>query len=228
MAIALGLVLAVVVVTGLTWSRHSGAQFRAVQQALGQEAPRVPQALKSAPGDGPPLSWQAAWERARAQAPDIAMQISPPGGSEGVWRIENFDRSQPTARFSLALDARTGVALFSTEWDRYPLLAQATAAGIPFHRGEFGGWNQTLLALAALGAVFSVVSGLVIWWKRRPRGSLAAPPLELVQIRHAPPWLWPVLAGLAWAMPVFGWSLGALVLLEAAMRLPGGPARSPG
>lgn len=230
-AIALGLVLAVVVVTGLTWSRHSGEQFRAVQQALGQEAPRVPKALKSAPGalgNGPPLSWQAAWERARAQSPDVAMQISAPTGSDGVWRIENFDRSQPTARFSLALDARTGAALFSAGWDRYPLLAQATAAGIPFHRGEFGLWNQALLALAALAAVFSVVSGLVMWWKRRPKGRIAAPPLDMVQLRHAPLWLWPAVAGLAWAMPVFGWSLAALVALEGAMRLPRGPARASG
>ena len=156
------------------------------------------------------------------------MQVSPPGGSDGIWRIESFDRSQPTARFSLALDARSGAALFSTEWDRYPLLAQATAAGIPLHRGEFGLWNQVLLALAALAAMFSVVSGLVMWWKRRPEGRIAAPPLDLVQLRHAPPWLWPAVAGLAWAMPVFGWSLGVLVLLEGAMRMPRGPARSPG
>lgn len=227
-AIALGLVLAVVVVTGLTWSRHSGGQFRAVQQALGQEAPRVPKALKSASGDGPHLSWQAAWEHARAQAPDVAMQISAPSGSDGVWRMENIDRSQPTARFSLALDARTGAVLFAAEWDRYPLLAQATAAGIPFHRGEFGVWNQVLLALAALAAVFSVVSGLVMWWKRRPKGRIAAPPLDMAQLRHAPLWLWPAVAGLAWAMPVFGWSLAALVVLEGAMRLPSDLAKASG
>ncbi len=227
LAIALGLVLAVVLVTGLTWSRHSGERFRTVQQALGQEAPRVPKALKSTPGDGPPLTWQAAWDQARAQSPDVAMQITAPGGSDGVWRIENFDRSQPARRFSLALDARSGAPLFRAGWDGYPLLAQATAAGIPFHRGEFGLWNQVLLALAALAAVFSVVSGVAMWWKRRPKGRLAAPPLAVAQLRRAPRWRWPVTAGLAWAMPVFGWSLVALAVLEGVMRLPLRPQAGP-
>lgn len=224
-AIALGLVLATVLVTGLTWSRHSGEQFRAMQQALGQEATKPPKSLTSAPGDGPPLSWQAAWDRARANAPGIAMQITAPKGPDGVWRIENFDRSQPTGRFNLVLDARTGTTLFSTGWDRYPLLAQATAVGIPFHRGEFGVWNQALLALAALAAIFSVVSGFVMWWQRRPHGRIAAPPLDAAQVRQAPLWLWPLLAGLAYAMPVFGWSVAALVVLEGTRLLRGARQR---
>jgi len=214
-AIALGLVLAVVLVTGLTWSRHSGERFRVMQQTLGQESTKVPKDLVSAPGDGPLQSWQAVWNRARAQAPDIAMSISAPKGPAGVWRADNFDRSQPTQRFTLALDARTGATLFSSGWDEQPLLAQATGVGIPFHRGEFGVWNQALLAFAALAAVFSVVSGLVMWWKRRPKGRVAAPPLGVAQLRQAPVWLWAVLALLGWAMPLFGWSLVVLVALEA-------------
>lgn len=232
-AIALGAVLAVVLVTGLTWSRYSGERFRAMQQALGQDAPKAAKTVTSAPGDGPLLSWQAAWEHARAQAPDIAMQITPPMGTTGVWRIENFDRSQPTGRFSLALDARLGTPLFAAGWDRYPALAQATAVGIPFHRGEFGVWNQVLLALAALAAVFSVVSGWVMWLKRRPHGQVAVPSIQAAQLRHVPILLWPLMAALAYAMPVFGWSLLLMLVLEgiwmsvgAQMRRPGGAASS--
>ena len=110
-ALALGLVLAVVLVTGLTWSRQSGERFRSMQQALDQEAPRPPRDLRSlSPQERPMLTWQAAWDRARAKAPDIAMQITAPKDDDGVWRIENFDRTQPTRRFSLALDARDGRA----------------------------------------------------------------------------------------------------------------------
>ncbi|MFN3861470.1 MAG: PepSY-associated TM helix domain-containing protein [Roseateles sp.] len=218
-ALALGLVLAVVLVTGLTWSEHSGKRFRELQSALGQDAPKAPKSLRSAPGDGPPLSWQAVLERSRAQAPDIAMQITPPAGANGVWRIENFDRTQPTRRFSLALDARSGATLFSSGWEGFPTLARATAVGIPFHRGEFGVWNQVLLALAALAAVFSVVSGLVMWWQRRPRGKVGAPALPNRHLRQAPLWLWPLMAGLAYAMPVFGWSLLAMLAVEALTRL---------
>lgn len=213
-AIALGLVLTIVLVTGLTWAEHSGKRFRDMQRSLLQDAPRAPKGLKSTGTEGPQLSWQGAYEAARSRAPDIAMQLTPPAGKHSVWRAENFDRSQPTARFSLALDARSGAALFATGWRDFPALAQATAVGIPFHRGEFGVWNQMLLALAALAAVFSVVSGLAMWWLRRPRGKVAAPTLPARTLKAVPLWLWPLMAVLAWAMPVFGWSLLAFISLE--------------
>lgn len=218
-AIALGLVLAIVLVTGLTWAEHSGQRFRAMQASLDQNAPKAPKSLRSAPGDGPHLGWQAALDRSVAQAPDIAMQITPPAGADGVWRVENFDRTQPTGRFQLALDARSGATLFASGWERLPALARATAVGIPFHRGEFGVWNQALLALAALAAVFSVVSGLVMWWQRRPRGKVGAPTLQARALKAVPLWLWPLMAGLAWALPVFGWSLLVMLALEGLARL---------
>ncbi|MFG6417079.1 PepSY-associated TM helix domain-containing protein [Roseateles sp. DC23W] len=218
-AIALGLVLAVVLVTGLTWAEHSGKRFRDMQRALAQDAPRAPKGLQSTATEAPPLSWEAAYEKARSRAPDIAMQLTPPAGERGVWRIENFDRSQPTGRFSLVLDARSGATLFAGGWERLPALAQATAVGIPFHRGEFGVWNQVLLALAALAAVFSVVSGFVMWWQRRPRGKVAAPTLPARTLKAVPLWLWPLMAALGWAMPVFGWSLVAFIALEGLARI---------
>jgi uncharacterized iron-regulated membrane protein len=214
-AIALGLVLAVVLVTGLTWSKHSGERFRDLQKALQQDAPRAAKSLRSTSAEGPVLSWQVAYEAARAQAPDIAMQITPPAKDDGVWRVENFDRSQPTGRFGLALDARNGATLFASGWNRLPALARATAVGIPFHRGEFGLWNQALLVAAALAAIFSVVSGLAMWWLRRPRGKLAAPTLPARTLKAVPLWLWPLMAGLALALPVFGWSLLAMLAVEA-------------
>jgi hypothetical protein len=39
------------------------------------------------------------------------------------------------------------------------------------------------------------------------------------RLKALPLWLWPLLAGLAWALPVFGWSLLAFVALEALARI---------
>jgi len=215
-ALALGLVLAIVLVTGLTWAKHSGENFRLAQEALGQGAPKPPKGLRSTvSANAAPLSWQSVYDHARASAPDLSLQLTPPRDAGGVWRVENFDRGQPMKRFTLALDAYSGRTLFASDWDRLPLLARATALGIPFHRGEFGVWNQVLLGLAALAAIFSVVSGLVMWWQRRPRGELAAPSLERRHLRGVPPWLWLLATGLAIALPVFGWSLLLFVVLES-------------
>lgn len=219
-AIVFGLLTATVLVTGLTWAQHSGDNFRAAQQALGQAAPSAPKGLRSQVAAGQaPLSWQAVHERVRASAPDISLQLTPPAGSEGVWRAENFDRSQPAKRFVSVIDAYSGQTLFSSGWKQLPALGKATAVGIPFHRGEFGVWNQALLVLVALAAVFSVVSGLVMWWLRRPRGALAAPALNRRAVRQLPTrlwwWLLPLAVGLSLALPVFGWSLALFTGLEA-------------
>jgi uncharacterized iron-regulated membrane protein len=219
-AIVPGLVLSVVLVTGLTWARHSGQNFRLAQDALGQSAPKPGKDVRSTVIEGlAPLGWQRAHELARAVAPDVSIQLTPPDGPDGTWRAENFDRSQPTSRFTQVIDAYSGRLLFSSGWDQLPLMSQATAVGIPFHRGEFGLWNQLLLALAALAAVFSVVSGFVMWWLRRPPGQWAVPRLEAADVRLAPTWVWPVAALLGWALPVFGWSLMVLTALEACRLL---------
>lgn len=218
-AIALGLATATVLVTGLTWAEHSGDNFRAAQTVLGQNTPQAPKTLRSRPvADATPLSWQAILARTQARSPDIALQLTPPKDDEGVWRAENFDRSQPAKRFALVLDAYSGQTLFQSGWAQMPLLSQATAVGIPFHRGEFGMWNQVLLILVALAAIFSVVSGLLMWWRRRPGGRLAAPRLDRTELRRLPRrvwyWLMPLAIGLSLALPVFGWSLALFVAIE--------------
>ena len=57
----------------------------------------------------------------------------------------------------------------------------------------------------------SVISGIVMWWLRRPKGKLSAPSLTRDHVREVPMWLWAVAVALALALPVFGWSLLAFV-----------------
>jgi uncharacterized iron-regulated membrane protein len=224
LAVLMGLVLCTLLVTGLTWSEYAGGRFKAMQKALQQDSPRMPQSLRSSPSaealgtEKAPLDWQAVADRATLLAPPVSMMITPPSGRQGIWRIENFDRSQPQGRFGLALDAYSGQTLFYSGWDAMPLMSRATAIGIPFHRGEFGWWNQLLLVLAALTAIFSVASGFVMWWLRRPQGRVAAPPVGTAQwraISRPQAAVLLVLIGLlSYAMPLFAWSLLLFVLLE--------------
>ncbi len=50
--------------------------------------------------------------------------------------------------------------------------------GINVHMGqEFGLANQLVLLAACMGIVMLAVSAAVMWWKRRPAGSLGVPPM---------------------------------------------------
>jgi uncharacterized iron-regulated membrane protein len=212
--------LAVVLLTGLTWSRHAGDHFRSAQQALGQASPKPPRELRAQAG-GEPLSMQALLGRAQAELAGRALQLTPPrDAAVGVWRVDALVPDEPTARQTLMLDGVTGRVLWRSGWSELPALAKATAVGIPFHRAELGVWNQVLLALAALAAIASVVSGLAMAWLRRPRGAigaiggLAVPKVSAAQLRAVPLWLWGLTAVLAFALPVFGISVAAFAALE--------------
>jgi uncharacterized iron-regulated membrane protein len=113
--------------------------------------------------------------------------LSPPDGAQGVWRAAGVDRSAPTRRFDLVLDAYDGRVLYRAGWDAQTAFGKATAVGIPFHRGEFRLWNQLLLFL------FGCARCCPCWQSRRPRcwgasgccGS-ARRPRKSVALLHGP------------------------------------------
>lgn len=219
--VVMSALLIVVLVTGLTWSRHAGDNFRAAQQALGQNSPKPPAELRStSAADAPRASVQRVFDAARAERDGAgftaALQLTLPKGPQGAWRIDTLARDDPTQRLSLLIDAGSAQVLYRSGWRELPLLAKATAVGIPFHRAEFGVWNQAVIAAAALAAIFAVVSGFVMWWKRRPGRRVAAPALSARQLRAVPLWLWPLATALAALMPVFGISVLAFITIELA------------
>ncbi|MFN7817847.1 MAG: PepSY-associated TM helix domain-containing protein [Burkholderiales bacterium] len=214
--IAASAMLLIILVTGLTWSKYTGENFRAALNATGQSSPKPPEKLQSIRSSSDQMALNAAQvlEIGRRVAPDIRLALTPPRGGTGVWRIANSDRRQPTARVQLIVDQYSGAILYRSGWDELPIGAKATGIGIPFHRGEFGWWNQALLIFTALAVIASVVSGFVMWWKRRPVGKLAAPAISWGHVRAVPWWMVVLALGLGYVMPVFGISLAALLAVE--------------
>ena len=175
---ALGVLSLVMVLTGLTWSQYAGEQVRRLRDLAGQASPRAPAHLQSTAVPGmAPLDWQGVWTRVRQEAPPVAMSLAPPDGPQGVWRAAGVDRSAPTKRFDLVLDAYDGRVLYRAGWDAQTAFGKATAVGIPFHRGEFGLWNQLLLFLFGTGVLFSLVSGWVMFFNRKRAGGPGLPAL---------------------------------------------------
>jgi uncharacterized iron-regulated membrane protein len=216
LGVALSLMSLVILVTGLTWSRYAGDQIRSLRDATGQAPPSAPKGLRSVPelGHTSAMTWEAIWQTAQRVAPSVSMQLRPPTNAQGVWRLAEFDRSQPTKRFNLVLDAYTGRILFYAGWSDQTVFSKSTAVGIPFHRGEFGLWNQAVLLVFGLGVLFSIVSGWVMFFRRRRFGLLGLPKLAPGAWRSLSPIGWMLALVLAVAMPLLALSGAVVALIE--------------
>ncbi|MGH1416818.1 MAG: PepSY-associated TM helix domain-containing protein [Pelagimonas sp.] len=109
-------------------------------------------------------------------------QLSFPSGADGVWTISrdsmSNDSSDPTSDRTVHVDQYSGAPLADVRFEDYSVYGQAMAVGIAFHEGDLGIWNIALNTLVCLSVIFLSVSGVVLWWKRRPAKALrlAAPP----------------------------------------------------
>lgn len=217
--IVLALVSLAMLTTGLTWSRTAGGQVRWARDLAGQAPPRIPGHFKSVIPEGAPvLGWEQAWQAIRQQAPRTPTQIMPPAGRDGFWRANHLEKKgEPLNSFDLLLDAYSGKPLYISGWRDQPAFSKATAVGIPFHRGEFGIWNQALLILFGAGVLTSLASGWVMVFKRLRAGGPFLPPLPPRAWRHTRPIGW--LAGALFFafMPLLAASAALVALAEAIL-----------
>lgn len=76
------------------------------------------------------------------------------------------------------LDQYSGEPLIDMSYADYGPLGRWLEFGINTHMGQtFGTANQIVLLIVCMGIVLMCVSAAVMWWKRRPSGSLGIPPL---------------------------------------------------
>jgi uncharacterized iron-regulated membrane protein len=221
---ALGLWLAAgllaVSVTGLTWSAYAGDRVDQVIAALDGKTPSLTAPPVTVPPGRPRIAIDDALAIARAQGLQGAVTITPPAAAKPFKVAETSD-GIPIRKGSVAIDPYSGQVSARQGWSDYPLLAKLTTLGIAAHSGTLlGPANQIVMALLALGTLVVLTLGYRMWWKRRPAGQRRAPAPPPIW-RHLP---WPVAAGAAvviavvgWAMPVFGVSLIAFVVLDGAI-----------
>ncbi|WP_134699497.1 PepSY domain-containing protein [Ammoniphilus sp. YIM 78166] len=98
-----------------------------------------------------------------------------PKKQDGVYTISAFP---PKARdeVTLHIDQYTGAILADYRYDNYETIGKLMAWGITVHKGlEYGLINQIGGLIVCIGIVGLVISGFVLWWKRKPTGQLGAP-----------------------------------------------------
>ena len=157
-----------------------------------------------------PIDRVVATVRPLALAPPVL--IAPPLRAGEPWTAKSDAPNRPL-RTDLTIDGRTGRLLSRQDFAQRRLVDRVVGYGVAIHEGQaFGGLNQLLNLLTAIGLMLLSASGAILWWRRRPTGRLGAPPL-----RPAGPLvrgMAVLLMALGLLLPLFGLSLAVVLLVD--------------
>lgn len=230
-----GAVIAFLVVTGMPWSAVWGDRILNVMRESGLGRPPAPPAASPWAHGGDhdsPAGTGWTMEHAVLHAPgpgaarlSIVMDaakgaelprpytVSIPSDPDLAYTAARATRRAQDAR-SLYVDGRTGTVKADIRWDQFGVGARAFEWGISVHQGtQYGQANRIVMLLGCIAVWVLGVSGLVMWWKRRPgRKGLGAPPSPPgLRVRAA---VLGIVLPLAILYPLTGLSLVAMLALE--------------
>ena len=144
-------------------------------------------------------------------------QMNLPSNEAGVFTISHDSMSNdgpdPAADRTIHIDQYTGNVLADVRYADYSPYAKLMAWGVAFHEGDLGLWNIALNSGFCLSVMLMAVSGLVLWWKRRPAGARLGAPPRPADIPYAKGALLVTLA-LSLAFPMLGLTLLAVIVLD--------------
>ena len=153
----------------------------------------------------------------RAEALGFAapVGVSPPTAGGAPWQVRSQADNRP--RRDSAEIASDGSLIGVERFAERHWIDRTVGYGVAIHEGAWWGLANQLVNLAVLiGLVLLSLSSVVLWWRRRPSGSLGAPS-ALAPLRHS----WALVAAvllLALLMPLFGLSLALAVGAESALK----------
>ncbi|MEW9548184.1 PepSY-associated TM helix domain-containing protein [Nonomuraea sp. NPDC050783] len=165
------------------------------------------------PGALPVEAALAAARPAVAACAECDVKVLLPDGPTGVYTVVAEPRRDPSAARTLHVDQYTGRVLTSYGWAEYGTMAKLVEQGIALHEGRrYGPANVAVMLTACLALITLVVTGVWMWWKRRPRGRAGAParPTD----RRTAYGVIAIMALLGLVFPLAGITMAAVLLLD--------------
>ncbi|WP_428150069.1 PepSY-associated TM helix domain-containing protein [Brevundimonas sp.] len=230
-----GAIIAFLAITGMPWSAFWGDQYMAYVKDHGLGRPKPPAASPAfAHAEHQDMPVGVGWTMEGMVMPTPEAMARPSlatviGAADARGLARPYTVSipaDPTLAYTAArvvqqvedtrilyIDPATGTVRADVRYDQFGVGAKAFEWGIAVHQGTQYGWVNRYLMLGGCIAVWLLgVSAIVMWWKRRPTGRLAAP--------VAPPGPRAKIAALAIVLPLAilypltGLSLVAAVVLD--------------
>jgi uncharacterized iron-regulated membrane protein len=254
--VVIAIILICYVLSGLTWSRYWGENWRAVSSTIAPstevDAPSSPATMGDHDRLGRRIAWAATDDPVYASATDVSVParlsfadidriaktehmvpgyaIFPPSDVMdngetlyGSYTVVNAWPQKLSEQRTLYLDQFTGHTITNSTAAQDGALSRVTSFGIAMHMGnQFGLLTRIAATIACLGVLVSALTGLLMWWTRRPSGSSGLPGQAGAGTRAATPRraviaVCAAAAVLGLLFPVFGVSLLVVLGLEAVL-----------
>jgi len=209
-----------VVATGLLYTLVWGAGYRYAGRTTGAFATFTDFPKSTGPAGAKPLPVEDAVATARDLYPGRSFSVTLPRRATDSYVFFVRGPSGPVTKGVLVLHRVTGEVLSNRPAAEFPIVAWLATWNYSLHVGTPLGlatkvlWLIAVLVLAALP-----VTGLWMWWQRRPRGRLGLPRRPALRL---PWWVVGCVLALAAVLPLFGASVVVVLAGEWLVRRGGG------
>ncbi len=123
------------------------------------------------------IALQQIVELAESRGVAPGYSISLPQGERGVYTVSLF-ADDPRHDATLHMDQYSGAVLADVRWQDYSAVAKAVETGVMLHMGKmYGPLHQLVMLVLCLLILLLSLSGLWLWWQRRPARRFGVPPL---------------------------------------------------
>jgi uncharacterized iron-regulated membrane protein len=170
-----------------------------------------------------PLTVDQVIERIAPHHLEPPVRLYLPNADRPNWRVRSETQNRPKAR-ELTLDRMTGALLHDDGFATKSAFDKTIQVGIAAHEGQlFGLANQLLGFVTALGLLTLCASALVMWWRRRPGGTLGIPAPRVAEFRVGAG-LKIAIVALGLLLPVLGLSIVLLLAMDGVRKIARAPA----
>jgi uncharacterized iron-regulated membrane protein len=136
----------------------------------------------------------------------------------GTYQLSNpWPNKQQDSR-TVYLDQFTGRTLAESTAEDWGMVQRVTDYTVELHMGtQLGIVTRILATLGCLAIIVSLVSSVVMWWKRRPRGSAGLPPRQQHRTNRGRAGLGVIALAIGLIFPLWGISLIAVIVIDVVV-----------
>lgn len=147
--------------------------------------------------------------------PSLAASARFGPGNGSYWKLTSQTQNRPEIK-TILYDGENGAAIDRRGFADKHMIDRIINHGIAWHEGQLLGWlNQAIGVMTALMLIALAASGAVMWWRKRPTGTLGAPPIPGARQMRM---ITVGLKALAVILPMLGASLVVFWLLDQAIQ----------